>query len=59
LFLQLDTLPRRITQYHIEATPVKDFGKLQGPVEEAMALGKCPGNTDQSAIYAMCFQITA
>src|SRR5690625_501347 len=41
LLLQLDALPRRVAQHHIEAGgfAFEDFGELQPPVEETVLLG--------------------
>lgn len=40
LFLNLDLLPRWISQHHIEPTLLKDFWELQRPVEEAIVPGQ-------------------
>ena len=34
LLLELDSLPRRVSQHYVEPTLIKYFGELQGPVEE-------------------------
>ncbi|MNJ41998.1 hypothetical protein D3C77_369460 [compost metagenome] len=43
LFLELDALPRRIAQYHIETAllALEYLRKSQAPVKEALTLSNC------------------